>query len=90
MRTLRTCEVLDTGAGPNLVYRINSPRKEVHIKTGDKPVVRDANGLDLNIVCTTNFFVRFGTYVVKIYFYLLEKLVAAYVLGGDFCDKFVN
>lgn len=62
----------------------------MHIKSGDNPVISDANGRSLNIVGTTTFFVRFGVYMVEVYFYVCEKLAAEYVLGGDLCDKFFN
>lgn len=44
----------------------------------------------MNIEGKNTLFVRFGTHVVKCDFLVCEKLTTTYVLGGDFCDHFVN
>lgn len=70
MRKIWTCEVLDTGAGPNFVCLSRLPSTEVHIKPGDKPVISEVNGRALNIMGTTNLFVILGAYEVKDKFYV--------------------
>lgn len=90
MSVLRMCPVLGTGAGPNLSSRNNLTRTVVKIKSGDKPVISDANGRALNTVGITALFVIFGTYVVKLDFYVFEKLTTDYLVEGCFCEKFLN
>lgn len=74
MSKIRTCVVLDVRYGPNLVFLSHCPRTNSHIKSGNIPVVTDANGRTLNIVGTTTLFVRLVSYVVKVDFYKCEKL----------------
>lgn len=66
MRTIRTCDVLHTGAGLNFVCRSHLQRTNVHIKSGMNPFISDANSCALNIVGTTTIFVRFVSYEVKV------------------------
>lgn len=88
--TLRVCAVLDTGAGPNFVHRDKLPKGHAQIRRGETPLINDANGRPVNIVGTVSLYVRFGSYVVKCDFYVCEHLATSYILGGDFCDRFVN
>lgn len=90
MIKIRTWEVLDNMIGPSFVFRHHLPNREVQIKFEDKPVIIDANFRSLNIVDTVTLFVRFWSYVVKVCFYVCDKLATVYVLGGEFFDKVFN
>lgn len=50
----------------------------------------DSNVNLLQIVGTVTLFVRFGSYVVNCDFYVIERLSTTYLLGGYFCDWFVE
>lgn len=44
----------------------------------------------MNLAGKTTLFVRFGMYVVNKYFFVCDQLATAYVLGGDFLDRFLK
>lgn len=88
--TIRVCAVLNTSAGPNFVRRGDLPSTDVQISSGLKQTISDAICRPLNEVGTSALYVRFGSYEVKCHFYVLERLSISYVLGGDFCDRFVE
>lgn len=89
-RKLRTCAVLDTGAGPNFDGIIYFPRTDMLIRTVPSPIISDTNGRPITLLGTATLFVLFGTYVVKFDLLVCKQLATDYVLGGDFWDRFMN
>lgn len=87
---MRVSALLDTGVGPKFVRRRDLPSTDVQISVGLKPTTSDANCRNVNIARTAALYVRYGTYIVKINFYVCERLGTDYVLGGEFCDMFVE
>lgn len=87
---MRVCDVLDTVAGQIFVLRGDLSSADVHISSGLKPTISDANGSPLHTVEKTALYVRFGSYVVKFHFYVCELLATACLLGGDFFDRFLK
>lgn len=62
----------------------------VQIMSGNNPIISDTNRRALNTVSTTIVFVRFGSCVVKVDFYVCEKPAEAYVPGSDFWETVVK
>lgn len=60
------------------------------ISSWSRHIIRVANGRPLYIMGMNYLYVRIGRYVVRCNSYVCEKLATAYVLVGDFCDRFIE
>ena len=83
--------VLDTGAGPNFIHKDALPLGyERFLKQGPPPNIVDANRRPIAVNGVIHLCVQLGTRLVKLAFYVCERLAAPVVLGCDFCDRFVE
>ena len=90
--TTRHLSVLDTGAGSSFIRRSDLPPnadKRI-VKLDAKMRVRDANNRLLPIVGKVALFVRLGSRLERITFYVSDRLAAPVILGCDFCDTHVE
>lgn len=85
----RALFVLDTGAGPNFVRKSELPEQTV-IRQGPHIEICDANGRPLKICGWATLNIRLGHYHARVEFVVCERLAAPFVLGTDFCDRFVE
>lgn len=70
----RNIAVLNTGAGLNFFIAAQVPEDVATRKIGMDPKISDENGHLLKICGIISLFLRFGTYVIKMYFFVCERL----------------
>ena len=87
----RVLSVLDTGAGPNVIWKSELPAGlETLMSFGPTQDIGDANNRPLRTVGTIRMPVRLGRFVATAEFIVCEKLTVPLILGADYCDRFVE
>ena len=88
---VRQLSVLDTGAGPNFIRADVLPKGYSSLLAkGPMPSVADANGRPLSMSGIITLWVRLGSYLKRVPFFVCTRLAAPVILGCDFNDKHVD